>query len=436
MEGTSHPTTFRGSVIQQYRLAIGSDFGGKVAETYITRIAIMALALASTVIISRFLGPQGRGYYAVALATGALGVQFATLGMHTANGYFAAKQPEALPQLMGNALLVSLGVGISVAGGLGWALQTHPRLLGIHGMTLVLGVLWIPIGLAYMLLQSLLLGTQDIRGYNLAEIGSKVIGIALLGIFILTRRASVNAFLIAALLGLSAACLWEGLRLKCQFDGPPRASLTAFMGGMSYAFKAYWAATFCFLVLRADLFMVQHMLGAEQAGYYSIAATMADYVSIFASVVGTILFPKLSSLNDIRRKYDLTKRATIGTGLVLIPFLGIASLFAKSVVRLLFGAAFLPASLSFVSLMPGMLFLGIHAVSVQFLNSIGYPKSIVIIWGFGSLFNVVVNLWAIPRFGIVGASVVSSISYFLVFFFVACVIYREGRTLESFALAS
>ncbi len=78
-----------------------------------------------------------------------------------------------------------------------------------------------------------------------------------------------------------------------------------------------------------------------------------------------------------------------------------------------------------------MLFLGIHAVSVQFLNSIGYPIIVVVIWGVGSLFNIVVNLWAIPRYGIAGASVVSSISYFLVFLFVLGVIYREGRNLQS-----
>ena len=77
--------------------------------------------------------------------------------------------------------------------------------------------------------------------------------------------------------------------------------------------------------------------------------------------------------------------------------------------------------------MPGMLFLGIHMVAVQLLNSIGYPKSVVIIWGLFSLFNVMVNLWAIPHYGIAGASVVSSISYFLAFAFVMWVIYRTSR---------
>jgi O-antigen/teichoic acid export membrane protein len=96
-------------------------------------------------------------------------------------------------------------------------------------------------------------------------------------------------------------------------------------------------------------------------------------------------------------------------------------------VSVLFGAAFAPASFAFVLLMPGMLFLGVHSVAVQFLNSIGYPISVVIIWGACSVFNIVVNLWAIPRYGIAGASLVSSVSYFLAFFFVVRVIYRTAQ---------
>ncbi|PYX67132.1 MAG: hypothetical protein DMG74_01335 [Acidobacteria bacterium] len=370
---------FRAGWLRDWRSAQNSDFVRKVMETYATRIFLMGIALVTTVVVARLLGPQGRGYYAVAAAIGALGVQFGTLGLHTSNAYLVAKQPQSLAFLTGNALVVSFGFGGLIALLLAVVFAVFPHVLGIRGAILLLALLWIPFGLAYTLLQNLMLGVQDIRGYNLAEISTKVLPLVLIGFFVLLRHVGVAKFFFTTVVALVVTCLWVMRRLQQRFSGRPQVSAAVFRDSIRYAVKAYLAASFCFLVLRADLLMVQHMLGPEQAGYYSIASTMADYASVLATVIGTILFPKL------------------------------------------------PASLSFVLLMPGMLFLGIHMVAVQLLNSIGYPKSVVIIWGLCSLFNVMVNLWAIPHYGIAGASVVSSISYFLAFAFVMWVIYRTSR---------
>jgi O-antigen/teichoic acid export membrane protein len=92
----------------------------------------------------------------------------------------------------------------------------------------------------------------------------------------------------------------------------------------------------------------------------------------------------------------------------------VASLSAKLIVRILFGKAFLPAATAFIWLAPGAFFLGIEAVIVQFLNSFGYPKSIVGVWFAVVLLNLGANFIAIPRYGIVGAAAVSSFSYLVV----------------------
>lgn len=410
-----------------WRSALSSDFVSKVAETYLTRIVLMCLALVTTVIVARLLGPEGRGYYAVAAATGALGVQFGNLGLHTSNTYFVAKHPESLPFLTGNSLVVSFGFGGLIAMVLGIIFTVSPGLLGIGGATLLMALAWIPFGLAYTLTQNLLLGLQDVRGYNLAEILNKTVPLLLIGILVLTRHIGVAPLLSTMLFALVVSWVWMATRVRDRSPGRPEVSRVVFRNSMSYAAKAYLAAGFCFLVLRADLLMVQHMLGPQQAGYYSIASTMADYASVLAMVIGTILFPKLSAVTNLQTKLVLTRKATIGTGLTLLPLLGVAALLARPAVYLLFGPSFSAAALSFVLLMPGMFFLGIHTVAVQFLNSIGYPKSVVIIWGLATFFNIAVNLWAIPHYGIAGASVVSSISYFLAFIFVMWVIYRTGR---------
>jgi O-antigen/teichoic acid export membrane protein len=410
-----------------WRSTISSDFIRKVAETYATRVLLIGVGLVTTVIVARLLGPAGRGYYAVATATGVLGVQFGNLGLHTSNVYFAARNPRRLPLLIGNSLVVGLGVGGALAVILAMALRLMPGLVSIDGRLLFLALLWIPLGITYLLLQDLLLGVQDVRGYNVLELGTKVIPLLLMGAIVLFWQPSVARLFSAAVAGLLATCLFSMKRLRQHFGGWPRPSLSLFRISFRYAAKAYLATFFGFLVLRADLFMVQHILGPEQSGYYSIASTMADTVYVLAIVVGTVLFPKLSALRDNHAKLRLTYQAAGATAAALLPILVSAALLAKWVVRLLFGVAFLPAAQAFVLLMPGMLFLGVESVTVQFLNSIGFPRIVVVIWALCTVFNVTLNLWAIPHYSIAGAAVTSSLSYFLAFVLIVKVIRKHGR---------
>jgi O-antigen/teichoic acid export membrane protein len=63
---------------------------------------------------------------------------------------------------------------------------------------------------------------------------------------------------------------------------------------------------------------------------------------------------------------------------------------------------------------------------MQFLNSIGCPASVVWVMAFCAALNFISNLWAIPRYGISGASVVSSLTYFVAAAFVLLLVWRIG----------
>src|SRR5690242_7223514 len=115
----------------------------------------------------------------------------------------------------------------------------------------------------------------------------------------------------------------------------------------------------------------------------------------------------------------------------MLPAVVIAALAAAPVIALAFGRHFLPAVGPFVWLMPGIYFLGIETVMVQLLNSDGFPPVIVAAWIFAVVINVTLNLWAIPRYGIAGASAVSSICYFLMFLVVAAVVRKRTRTCQT-----
>jgi O-antigen/teichoic acid export membrane protein len=407
---------------------VRSKFWQSVAETYLTRILLIGTGFAITVIVSRALGPSGRGLFAVATAVAAIGVQFGNLGLHASNTYYVAKDGALLPVLVGNTLVVSFGIG-GTAALVGWILDaTWPHLVPVHGTLLLLALGWIPFGLALMLLQNLLLGIDQVRAYNGIELASKVFGLIFLGLAILFGRINPEVMFGATIAGWMFSFLWVLLKLRGLLRGPIFFSLAVFRRHLGLGVKAYLIAFFGLLVLRIDLVMVKYMLGAQAAGYYSISEIMAENTLALPIVVGTILFPKLSGMADNKQKLRLTRKAAFAAAALTAPLMVIASLLAKPIIQLVFGKSFLPAVGPFIWLMPGTFLLGVETVIVQYLNSLGFPRVIAYSWLLVTALNIGINLWAIPAYGISGAAVVSTLTYSLIFVLVLAVICIRNRS--------
>jgi O-antigen/teichoic acid export membrane protein len=292
-------------------------------------------------------------------------------------------------------------------------------------MLLVLALASVPAGLAYLLSQGLLLGVNEVRAYNQIESVGKFLALALTVLAVLIHYTNVELLFGFTLLSLVASFAWGLLRLRRTSTQRPVISRQVFRESLHIGVKAYVIAFFGFLLVRIDLLMVNSMLGAEQAGYYSISRVLSENTMMFPVVLGLILFPKLSGLKDDHEKFELTKKATGVTAALMLPVVVLAALVAAPLISIAFGRAYLPAVSPFIWLMPGIYFLGLETVLVQLLNSEGFPPVIVFAWIAAVLVNVALNFWAIPHYGMAGASVSSSICYFLMFVVIAAVVWRR-----------
>ena len=285
-----------GGKVDRWRSRLRSEFFRQLAHTLATRVVLLPLGVAVSVLVTRALGPEGRGELAVATTLAAVCVQFTNLGLHTSNTYFVSKRPELLSTLTANTLLVSLtlgGTGALVA----WALVLAlPRLAPLHGPLLALSLLWVPVALASMLVQNLLIGIQQVRVSNRVEVAQKLLGIALLvGIIGAGRANPATAFaanLVALAAGL-AAMLWA---LWPRLTRPLAAAPALLVEHARYGLKSYFTSLCAYLMLRIDVLMVQYMRGPEQVGYYSVAVSMADLLYMVPSTIGVLLFPRLSAM--------------------------------------------------------------------------------------------------------------------------------------------
>lgn len=403
-----------------------SEFVRQVTGTMLARLAMVAIGLGTTIIVTRILGPNGRGLYAVAASVGAIGLQFGCLGLHAANTYSVSRNRALLPLLLGNSLLASIVVG---GGGavIAWGLFTFwPDVAPVHGVLLVLSLAIIPLNITLLLIQNLLLGIGEVRAYNIVDVFNKIFCVILLCALILIDLVSVESVFSVSLIATFISVVWVLFRLSSKCDHNFKLSLSLFSENLSYGFKAYLAAFFSFMVLRADLLMVQYLIGEREAGYYSIAAALGDMVYMLPVVIGTILFPKISAIENDMEKLVLVRKVIIVVSVIMLIVVGGSGLVSKILITTMFGDSFLPSQPAFIWLLPGIYFLSINTVCMNYFASIGMPSVAVYSPLVAMVINLCANYYLIPLYGIVGASFSSVAAYGLMLIIsFACIAKRR-----------
>jgi O-antigen/teichoic acid export membrane protein len=392
------------------RRIAASDFFRKVAESLGTRFLIIGLGLVIAVLVARILGPGGRGLYAVAATVAGIGVQFGNLGLYASNNYFVARNRQLLPELLGISLVVSFGFGGLIAG-IAYAVFTSwPKLAPVSGLTLIIPLIWVPFGLAYLLQQNLLLGLHKIRDYNKIELISKAIGVLFFLLLVAGHWLTVNTALITGLVAVILGFAWSLAKLRDSFAVLSFPSYRSLKEQFFYSVKAYVAAFFAFLIFRINLLMIKFMLNPEQAGWYSIASLMAEMMLVLPAVAGMILFPKLAAMATLVEKWRFTKKVAIGISLfMLVATIGMAFL-AKPMIRLAFGAAFAPSLSPFLWLLPAIFIYSITTCLMNFFAAIGMPMITCYASGLALLVNFLLNLILISSWKIAGASISTSVA--------------------------
>ena len=169
------------------------------------------------------------------------------------------------------------------------------------------------------------------------------------------------------------------------------------------------ADLFLALYSRVDLVMVEALSGSAAAGQYGQAYRLFEALSLLpAIVVQSALFPKLSRLVAAGAREE-ARRLTARTGTALVAAgVGVAGLVwaaAPLLIKVLTGdGAFAPAATALRILV--WTFPLVCIKDLLFISSLAHERyrGAITIFGFAVAFNVGLNLWAIPRYGIAGAS--------------------------------
>lgn len=395
------------------RLSVRRIFAQSLG-TFGAQLAGLALSLVSAALIARWLGPEGKGQIAVAmLVPGVLSLLLGS-GVGVAGTFLVASGRTPLARLSGN--VAGLGLVVSAAGLAAALLLFRTGLLarvvpGLPPHVLLLALAAFPLGIFAQYVAGLVLGMQQIRALNRISVAQGALSTALVALLVAGIGLGVPGAIVASLAAASAGLLLQVRllrRLGARFA--PRLEGEVLRPALSYGLRANVANLMQFFNYRLDVFVVNFLVGAGPVGIYGVAVALAELLWQWPNAVGLVLFPKSSagSTRDagraLRRVLWLTTAVTVAGALAL-------ALFGRLAIRIVFGPRFDGAFVPLLLLLPGVVLLGTGKVLSNDIAGRGHPELNSINSGLALVLTLAGNLLLVPRFGIAGAALASTLAY-------------------------
>jgi len=401
--------------------AFGSLMSG-VAVTFATRLLILGCVVTSSVIVARWLGPEGTGALAVLNVTVALALQIGSAGIPSATTYFVAKDRVALGPVWTNGIVFSLAAGSIIAIGVIAVANLRPNIFnGVSGHLIAIVAISIPFQLITLLGLNLLLAVDRIRLMNsLDALSSFSILINSVLVLVIWRRglAILVSFNTVAAIVLSLVLVSFVVRVSRRLNehAATRSNFSLLKQMLVYGGKFYVSIFASFVIFRADLLIVNHFRGTQAAGVYAIASQFSFLLIMLPGVIASLLFPRVASRQDDTAAYavDVTRHTSFIMLLVCLAAAGLSFL-----LPLVYGARFGDATIQLLIMLPGIFFISLESVLVQHFTGTGLPAMIPAFWFITMAINLGMNFALVPVWGARAAAINSSVSYVLIFILVA-----------------
>ncbi len=383
------------------------SYRANITSNLINKILHLVLGFVGSIIIARVLGPAGQGYVAYITLVFTMIGSYGHLGLNNAVMYFYKRKKIPANHLYYvNTTFLTLIFFIIAAVVL--TLKKLDLILPDYPISWVLGGLVLVIASFYYYNNySWYIANEHIRQANRRNIAVfllKSLAIIILGIF----NAGYFYWVSVATMFLNAAFLHAGLRkgikLRWDFDLIKRE--------YAYGFIIFLAAAFDHLHLRVDQLYINAMLGNAQLGIYTLSVTLSELMFMVPASITTALTARLYNLNDEHSSADIMAK-TFKITLYVCVALALLAIPASFLIPLVYGKDFTAAIYSTLILMPGVVFASLARVATPYFFTSGRPKVHMVVALTALIINCILNYPFIRLWGINGAALASTFSYFV-----------------------
>lgn len=400
------------------RRGFAATMARRIASVFSTNALGLVFGLINTILATRLLGPAGRGQVVLAINVASVVQTLSTLGLPWAVNYYIARDRDNPASRSHTAWLVLRFAPLlmacwAIASIVVFILRGTAALRGLSPGLVVLSALFSALLLVKQMQTSCFAGLHDFRNRNVVWATSPGVVAALL-VANLAMRLTLSPVLvlwmnvlgtcIATAFGFAVLLRRHGV-VPANWPEGPRAGEF-----LRYGLKFYVGLIAQTLNYRVDAFLVNAFLDVRRVGLYATAVSITELLLLVPGAVNVVMYPTIAALKGEERD-----RVTIlSTGATLWAVVVLGSLWvaaARFVVPIVFGARFAEAVAPVYWLAPGMAGIAVERVLCHAAAGAGHPEILTYATVAGLVFTVPLDLLLIPRMGINGAALASSIAY-------------------------
>lgn len=411
--------------------------------SFLLKIAGIAIAFGVQILLARTLGKEQYGIFAYVISWLMVLILLGKLGIDTtllryAAAYRAKEEWGLLKGILktGNiiAFIASISIGIIIALVI---FALGDRIANDLKMTFWIGCLVLPVMALVQLRQAIMRSMQKVILAVFPELIIQPVVMAVLMFILILSDRSLDAFsamilhftaFVGALIVISR---WTNRIVASETkDGREEIRLNEWTGVM---LPLLMMSGFNVINHRADIIMVGFFKGTTDAGIYSVAVHLSNFMVLGLTAINLIAAPLISHLYAQNKRKDLQRMASLsalGIAIFTVPA-AIIMLFCGKWLLGLFGGEgdFIVGYDSLVFLVIGQSVNALTGSVGYLLTMTGYQKEAAIVMGITALINIALNVILIPMMGIKGAAIATMIST-IVWKFAMYVIVRRNLKID------
>lgn len=380
--------------------------------TFLTQVFVFGASTIIGVLVTRLLGPEGRGEYFLAFSLSILLFVLIKSSVEVAGTYFVGREGYQVSELPGHYLAAAglMSAVTLLILGLSWGPLKAAFFPALPTPYLMIALAAVAPNLIVLYFASILMLIERVGTYNRIFILQQLVTAIGLVVLTLWLGLGVAGALTAFFLGLAVAAMYAFIVVHRAVRPTYRVN-RVFLGKLfSFGLKGHVGEILDFFVSRMDTFLINFFLGTVSVGYYSVALT-AELLWYVPNSIITVLYPKFAQHTGdtvalARKVTRVTLWVTLVPGFILM-------LLAKPLISWAFGSAFLPAVIPFLIVVPGIACLSVSKTLKIFLSGQGKPLPATYASIATLLVNVAGNILLIPKFGLPAAAGMVSVSYML-----------------------
>jgi O-antigen/teichoic acid export membrane protein len=375
-----------------------------ILKTFFSRFLILILNFGLVIYSTNMWGSEGKGVISIVIADLTIISFFANIFVGSSMTYFASKYKTE--KILPFAYLWSILIGVLIP-----LTFSFDHTAGYSNYLIALSVLSSLLAANV----NLFVGQQNIRMFNLYTVLQQFVHIVFITVIVyIIKITSVDSYFIAQIGCFAVLFLVSAFQVlkQCNFKN---ISFSKEIGSklFDYGWKTQLSVFLQFLNNRLSFYFLEYFRGIVSVGIFSVGIAFSEAIWTVSRSLSVVLYADVVNNKNSNEAIEKTKVSLRVSFLITLLFLIVMLLIPAEVYSMIFGKDFSQTKEIVLFLSPGILAIAVSNIIGYYFAGINKLRILNVKAIIGLIFTVISSFFIIPKWGIRGACVITSISYCL-----------------------